>query len=128
MALFPLAYGGHWLSGSMLLAGEFLSSVGVMIFDVNQNSLMAILIPQAIRSRVVGVTRCFNYGTRPFGALLGGAARGRLGQLRRGQAHVVADRHRGRLECRHVGATEPIGSLGVEFVGHDAPDVVGLEH
>ena len=72
MALFPLAHGSHWLSGSMLLAGEFLASVGVMIFDVNQNSLMAMLIPQAVRSRVVGVSRFFNYGTRPFGALLGG--------------------------------------------------------
>ncbi len=28
MALFPLAHGSHWLSGSMLLAGEFLASVG----------------------------------------------------------------------------------------------------
>ena len=72
MVLFPLAHGSHWLSGSMLLAGEFLASVGVMIFDVNQNSLLAILIPQAVRSRVVGVSRFFNYGTRPFGALLGG--------------------------------------------------------
>jgi MFS family permease len=72
MALFPLAHGSHWVSGSMLLAGEFLASVGVMIFDVNQNSLMTMIIPQAVRSRVVGVTRFFNYGTRPFGALLGG--------------------------------------------------------
>jgi MFS family permease len=72
MALFPLAQGPHWLSGSMLLAGEFLSSVGVMIFDVNQNSLNAMLIPYAVRSRVVGVSRFFNYGTRPAGALLGG--------------------------------------------------------
>jgi MFS family permease len=72
MALFPLAHGSHWLSGSMLLAGEFLSSVGVMIFDVNQNSLMVMIIPRAVRSRIVGVIRFFNYGTRPFGALLGG--------------------------------------------------------
>jgi len=72
MALFPLAHGSHWSSGSMLLAGEFLASVGVMIFDVNQNSLIAMLTPQAVRSRVAGVSRFFNYGTRPFGALLGG--------------------------------------------------------
>src|SRR5512133_3958791 len=72
MALFPLAHGPHWLSGAMLLAGEFLSSVGVMIFDVNQNSLLLMLIPHEVRSRVVGVSRFFNYGTRPFGALLGG--------------------------------------------------------
>ena len=72
MALFPLAYGPQWLSGSMLLAGEFLASFGVMIFDVNQNSLNAMLIPHSVRSRVVGVSRFFNYGTRPAGALLGG--------------------------------------------------------
>jgi predicted MFS family arabinose efflux permease len=72
MALFPLAHGDPWLAGSMLLAGEFLSSVGVMIFDVNQNSLNAIITPQAVRSRIAGVSRFFNYGTRPFGALLGG--------------------------------------------------------
>jgi MFS family permease len=79
MALFPLAHGAHWLSGSLLLAGEFLSSVGVMIFDVNQNSLFAILIPHGVRSRVVGVARFFNYGTRPFGALLGGVLGAAIG-------------------------------------------------
>jgi MFS family permease len=79
MALFPLAHGPHWLSGSMLLAGEFLSSVGVMIFDVNQNSLTAMIIPDAVRSRVVGVGRFFNYGTRPFGALLGGVLGAAIG-------------------------------------------------
>ena len=72
MALFPLAHGYPWLAGSMLLAGEFLSSVGVMIFDVNQNSLTAMIMPDAVRSRIAGVSRFFNYGTRPFGALLGG--------------------------------------------------------
>jgi predicted MFS family arabinose efflux permease len=79
MALFPLAHGPHWLSGSMLLAGEFLASVGVMIFDVNQNSLMLMLIPHEVRSRVVGVARFFNYGTRPFGALLGGVLGAAIG-------------------------------------------------
>ena len=79
MALFPLAHGPHWLSGSMLLAGEFLASVGVMIFDVNQNSLFAIVIPDAVRSRVVGVARFFTYGTRPFGALLGGVLGAAIG-------------------------------------------------
>ena len=63
----------------MLLAGEFLASVGVMIFDVNQNSLMLMLIPHEVRSRVVGVSRFFNYGTRPFGALLGGVLGAAIG-------------------------------------------------
>jgi len=66
-------------SGAMLLAGEFLASVGVMIFDVNQNSLMLMLIPHQVRSRVVGVSRFFNYGTRPFGALLGGVLGSAIG-------------------------------------------------
>jgi MFS family permease len=79
MALFPLAHGSHWLSGSMLLAGEFLASVGVMIFDVNQNSLSAMITPQEVRSRVVGVSRFFNYGTRPFGAFLGGVLGATIG-------------------------------------------------
>ena len=79
MALFPLAHGSHWVSGSMLLAGEFLASVGVMIFDVNQNSLGTMLTPDAVRSRVVGVSRFFNYGTRPVGALLGGVLGSAIG-------------------------------------------------
>ena len=79
MALFPLAHGDAWLAGSMLLAGEFLASVGVMIFDVNQNSLSAMIMPNEVRSRVVGVSRFFNYGTRPFGALFGGVLGAAIG-------------------------------------------------
>jgi MFS family permease len=79
MALFPLAHGDAWVAGSMLLAGEFLASVGVMIFDVNQNSLSAMIMPNEVRSRVVGVSRFFNYGTRPFGALLGGVLGAAIG-------------------------------------------------
>lgn len=79
MALFPLAHGPHWLSGSMLLVGEFFAGVGVMIFDVNQNSLNAMLIPQKVRSRVVGVSRFFNYGVRPLGALVGGVLGSAIG-------------------------------------------------
>jgi MFS family permease len=79
MALFPLAHGPHWLSASMLLVGEFFASVGVMLFDVNQNALMAMVTPNEIRSRVVGVTRFFNYGVRPIGALLGGVLGAAIG-------------------------------------------------
>jgi MFS family permease len=79
MALFPLAHGPHWLSASMLLVGEFLASVGVMLFDVNQNALMAMVTPNEIRSRVVGVTRFFNYGVRPIGDLLGGVLGAAIG-------------------------------------------------
>jgi MFS family permease len=79
LALFPLAQGPTWLETSMLLVGEFLASVGVMVFDVNQNSLIALLIPHHLRSRVAGVMRFFNYGVRPVGALLGGILGGWIG-------------------------------------------------
>jgi len=72
MVLFPLAHGSHWVSASMLFVGEFFAGIGVMIFDVNQNALITMLIPNEIRSRVGGVHRFFNYGVRPIGALLGG--------------------------------------------------------
>jgi hypothetical protein len=43
-----------------------------MVFDINQNALLALHIPDALRSRIVGAYRFVNYGTRPVGALLGG--------------------------------------------------------
>lgn len=70
--LFPLAYGSDWTKAGFLLAGEFLSSVGVMVFDVNQNSLNVLLTPHRLRARIAGASRFFNYGTRPLGALAGG--------------------------------------------------------
>ncbi len=72
LALFPLARGSHLVAGALLVAGEFFASVGVMIFDVNQNSLLALHVPESLRSRVFGAYRFMNYGTRPIGALLGG--------------------------------------------------------
>jgi MFS family permease len=71
-ALFPLAYGPDWMETAFLLAGEFLCSVGVMVFDVNQNSLNVLLTPHRMRARVAGAARFFNYGGRPLGALVGG--------------------------------------------------------
>ncbi len=50
-----------------------------------------------------------------------------LGELLRGQAHVVADRDARRLELVDVRARDAIRPVGVELVGDDAADVVGLE-
>ena len=72
LALFPLAHGSHTTAAAFLFAGEFLASIGVMIFDINQNSLLALHVPDRLRSRVFGAYRFMNYGTRPLGALLGG--------------------------------------------------------
>jgi predicted MFS family arabinose efflux permease len=79
LVLFPLAHGSHVVATSMLLTAEFLAGIGVMIFDVNQNSLLALAIPQRLRSRIVGAYRFVNYGTRPAGALLGGVLGAAIG-------------------------------------------------
>lgn len=79
LALFPLAYGSHATVIAMLLVGEFLASIGVMIFDVNQNAVLALAAPEALRTRIFGAYRFVNYGTRPVGALLGGILGGAIG-------------------------------------------------
>jgi MFS family permease len=79
LALFPLAYGSHGVAIAMLIAGEFLATIGVMIFDVSQNSVLALATPDALRTRVFGAYRFVNYGTRPVGALLGGVLGGVIG-------------------------------------------------
>jgi hypothetical protein len=50
-----------------------------MLFDVNQNSVLALATPDALRTRVFGAYRFVNYGTRPVGALLGGLLGGVIG-------------------------------------------------
>ena len=51
---------------------EFVSALGVMLYDVNQNALQATVTPDAVRSRVAGAYSTINYGIRPLGALVGG--------------------------------------------------------
>ena len=73
LLLFPLAGGPKPLVVGLLIAGEFLSGLGVMIFDVNSNSLSVLLTPHGLRARLTGAHRTINYGVRPLGALAGGA-------------------------------------------------------
>lgn len=73
LLLFPLAAGPEPVVVGMLLAGEFLAGIGVMLFDVNQNSLMLLVTPDRMRPRQMATTRFFVYGIRPLGALFGGA-------------------------------------------------------
>jgi MFS family permease len=70
--LVPAAGGPHWLVVLMLGLAEFGSSVGVMVLDVNGNSLQAALTPDRLRARVSGAHRTINYGVRPIGAFLAG--------------------------------------------------------
>ncbi|MFI6356609.1 MFS transporter [Streptomyces sp. NPDC050743] len=77
--LFPAPYALVWLAdgplrtrAGALAAIEFLSSLGVMLFDVNLNSLAAAVTSDDLRSRIAGAHATVNYGVRPLGALAGG--------------------------------------------------------
>ncbi|MGX9884309.1 MFS transporter [Streptomyces sp. NPDC002276] len=72
IALIAAATGPTWTRLGILGAAEFLSAFGVMLFDVNLNSLQASVVPDNLRSRVAGAYSTVNYGVRPLGALVGG--------------------------------------------------------
>lgn len=79
LAITAAADGPLWLRAGALAATEFLSGFGVMLFDVNLNSLQAAVIPDGMRSRVAGAYSTINYGIRPVGAVVGGLLATRLG-------------------------------------------------
>ncbi|MFD0341062.1 MFS transporter [Streptomyces sp. NPDC127117] len=72
LAIAAAAGGPLWLRAGALAAAQFLSGFGVMLFDVNLNSLQAAVIPDGMRSRVAGAYSTINYGVRPVGAVVGG--------------------------------------------------------
>ena len=78
--LVPLAGGPRPLILGMLFAAEFVSGFGVMILDISIGAIFAAVIPDQIRSRVSGAFQAVNYGTRPLGALAGGALGTLIGQ------------------------------------------------
>ncbi|MCW3839410.1 MFS transporter [Micromonospora yasonensis] len=79
IALVAVAGGPLWARVALVAGAEFLSGVGVMLFDVNLNALNATVIPDGLRSRVSGMYSTVNYGIRPLGALTGGALGSWLG-------------------------------------------------
>ncbi|MEV6845115.1 MFS transporter [Actinoplanes sp. NPDC051411] len=72
IAIMALATGPHWLEATIIAAGEALSAAGVMIFDINLNSIQTAVTADHMRSRVSGVFSTINYGSRPLGAVIGG--------------------------------------------------------
>ncbi|MFJ2958884.1 MFS transporter [Streptomyces sp. NPDC087270] len=72
LVLLVLAGGAHGKSFLLLGATEFLSGLGVMFFDIGNNSLRAAVTPDHLRSRIAGAYSSINYGSRPLGALVGG--------------------------------------------------------
>jgi MFS family permease len=72
IALIAVAAGPTWMAFGALLLAEALSGFGVMIFDINLNSVQAAVVADDMRSRVAGVFGTINYGARPLGAVVGG--------------------------------------------------------
>jgi len=79
LALLPLASGTVWTKAGTLALVEFLSAMGVMLFDINLNALQTAVTPDAMRSRVAGAFSSVNYGIRPLGAVAGGLSGQLLG-------------------------------------------------
>lgn len=72
LVLTPLATGDTWVVVTMLIVGEFVSSVGLMLCDISGTTLQQALTPDAYRSRVQGAYLAVNYGARPLGSLAAG--------------------------------------------------------
>jgi MFS family permease len=79
LAFLGLAGGPHWAAALVLAAVEFVSALGVMLFDVNLNALQTTVTPDAARARVSGAYTSINYGIRPLGAVVGGVLGTQLG-------------------------------------------------
>jgi MFS family permease len=79
LVLFAVAGGPRAVVYALLVTGEFLSSVGVVLLDVNLNSIQALLTPHRLRARVYGFHRTINYGARPVGAVVGGVLGSAIG-------------------------------------------------
>jgi MFS family permease len=73
LILWPLAGGPAPLVLSLLFLAEFLSGFNLMLLDISIGAIFAVVIPNEVRSRVSGAFQAVNYGTRPIGALAGGA-------------------------------------------------------
>ncbi|SCE65506.1 Predicted arabinose efflux permease, MFS family [Micromonospora purpureochromogenes] len=72
LALTAFVSGPTWARIAALAAIEMVSSVGVMLMDVNLNALLTSVTPDDARGRRAGAYSAVNYGIRPVGALVGG--------------------------------------------------------
>jgi MFS-type transporter involved in bile tolerance (Atg22 family) len=70
-----LGLGPTTVIGCLLFAAPF----ALLPLATGLNSLNALATPHRLRARLAGASRFFNYGTRPFGALLGGILAGAIG-------------------------------------------------
>lgn len=73
IAVAATAGGPLWARVGLLGLSEVVGGFGAVLFDVNLNSVTATMIPDHLRSRVFGAFAAVNYGSRPLGAVSGGA-------------------------------------------------------
>ena len=71
-AAIALANGPNWLAATTIALAEAVAGAGVMLLDINLNSVMTSATADDMRSRVAGVFGMINYGARPLGAVAGG--------------------------------------------------------
>jgi MFS family permease len=64
---------------AVVIGGHVATGVAVMLFDVNQNAVLALCVPHRLRGRSAGAMRLLAYGPRPLGALAGGVLGGAVG-------------------------------------------------
>ena len=79
LAIVPLASGSTLTKAIIFGAAEFVSGIGIMLFDVNLNAVMTSVTPDDMRSRASGAFSTINYGVRPLGAMVGGLLGATLG-------------------------------------------------
>jgi len=72
IAVAAAANGTTLTNAIVLSAAELLSSIGVMLFDINQNAVITAVTPDDMRGRTAGAFSTINYGSRPVGAIVGG--------------------------------------------------------
>ena len=67
------------LSAIVLMAGSFMTSVGVVVYNVNQVSLRQAIVPLRLQGRMNATMRFLVWGTLPLGGLAGGILGGTIG-------------------------------------------------
>ena len=60
------------LNALILMAGGFVVSIGVVVYNINQVSLRQSIVPRNIQGRMNATMRWIVWGTIPVGALAGG--------------------------------------------------------
>src|SRR5207247_8947503 len=56
----------------MLMVGGFVTSIGVVVYNINQVSLRQAIVPKSIQGRMNASMRWIVWGTIPAGAIAGG--------------------------------------------------------